>query len=62
MGDHNHFRRVAEKLVHARPESEEEARAALEWIAAREGKALDELMKERSGGAGGGTAGGAAYG
>ena len=37
---------LAEDLVHARPASEEEAKAALEWIAAREGKGLDELIEE----------------
>jgi hypothetical protein len=42
------YRRVAETLVHARPVSEAEAIAALEWIAAREGKRLDELMAEHT--------------
>lgn len=37
---------VAEKLVHARPVNEAEARRALEWIASREGKPLDELVRE----------------
>jgi hypothetical protein len=37
---------LAEELVHARPASEEEAKAALEWIAAREGKGLAELIEE----------------
>jgi hypothetical protein len=45
MGDR--FTRLAEELVHARPTTEDEAIAALEWIAAREGKGLDELMEER---------------
>jgi hypothetical protein len=38
---------LAEELVHARPESEDEAKAALEWIAARDGKRLSELLEER---------------
>ena len=38
---------VAERLVHARPTTEGEAIAVLEWIAAREGKRLDELMQEQ---------------
>lgn len=37
---------LVEKLVHARPVSEAEARRALEWIASREGKPLDELVRE----------------
>lgn len=41
------FTQVAERLVHPRPATEDEAIAALEWIAAREGKALEELMKEQ---------------
>jgi hypothetical protein len=41
------FTRVAEQLVHARPTTEDEAIAALEWIAARQGKGLDELMEEQ---------------
>jgi hypothetical protein len=38
---------LAEELVHARPSSEDEARAALEWIAVRDGKGLAELIAER---------------
>ena len=41
------FRRLAEEIVYARPTSEAEARAALEWLAAREGKGLGELIEER---------------
>lgn len=41
--------RLAEQLVHARPASEDEARAALEWIAAKEGKRLDALVAEHAG-------------
>ncbi|MEA2314611.1 MAG: hypothetical protein QOI03_1303 [Solirubrobacteraceae bacterium] len=37
---------LAEQRVHARPTSEEEARAALEWIAGREGKTLGQLVEE----------------
>jgi hypothetical protein len=40
--------RLAEEIVYARPTSEEEARRALEWVAAREGKGLGELIEERS--------------
>jgi hypothetical protein len=39
--------RLAEELVHARPVTEDEAQAALEWIAARERKELDTLIAER---------------
>jgi hypothetical protein len=39
---------LAEELVHARPENEDEAKAALEWIAARHGQALAELIEECS--------------
>jgi hypothetical protein len=35
---------IAEQLVHARPETEDEARAALEWIAVHRGMGLDELL------------------
>jgi hypothetical protein len=42
-----HLIALAEELVHARPASEDEARAALEWIAARDGKGLAELIEER---------------
>jgi hypothetical protein len=37
---------LAEELVHARPEDEDEAIAVLEWIAAREGKKLADLVEE----------------
>jgi hypothetical protein len=40
--------RLAEEIVYARPTSEEEARRALEWLAAREGKGLGELIEERT--------------
>jgi hypothetical protein len=46
-GMHGHLIELAEELVHARPATEDEARAALEWIAARDGKALAELIEER---------------
>jgi hypothetical protein len=42
-----HLIELAEELVHARPANEDEARAALEWIAARDGKGLAELIEER---------------
>jgi hypothetical protein len=38
---------AAERLVHARPMTEDEAIAVLEWIATREGKRLAELMEEQ---------------
>ncbi|HEY4427427.1 MAG TPA: hypothetical protein VGN08_04415 [Solirubrobacteraceae bacterium] len=41
--------RLAEQLVHARPATEDEARAALEWIAAKEGKRLDTFVAEHTG-------------
>jgi len=37
---------IAELRLHARPTTAEEAEAALEWLAAREGKTLDELIGE----------------
>ena len=37
---------LAQQRVYARPTTEEDARDALEWIAAREGKTLDELIEE----------------
>jgi hypothetical protein len=40
------FTALAEQRLHARPTSEDEARAALEWVAAREGKTLYELVLE----------------
>jgi hypothetical protein len=44
---HGDLIRLAEGLVYARPATEDEARAALEWIAARRGTTLDELMEEQ---------------
>jgi hypothetical protein len=44
---YGHLIRLAEGLVHARPTSEAEAKAALEWIAARDGKRLDTLIEEQ---------------
>jgi hypothetical protein len=38
---------LVEQLVYARPASEREARAALEWLAARDGKHVSELIEER---------------
>jgi hypothetical protein len=40
------WRLLAEGRVHARPSSEDEAKVALEWIAAREGKTLVQLVEE----------------
>ena len=37
---------LAQQRVYARPTTEEGARDALECIAAREGKTLDELIEE----------------
>ena len=37
---------LAQELVYARPEDEDEAKAALEWIAARRGQRLAELIEE----------------
>ena len=45
---HGHLVLIAEKLVYARPESEDEARAALEWIAYRRGMNLAELIRRHS--------------
>jgi hypothetical protein len=44
---HGHLIRLAEGFVHARPATEDEARAALEWIAARQGTTLEELVREQ---------------
>jgi hypothetical protein len=41
--------RLAEGRVHARPTNGEEALAALEWLAQREGKTLQELIEELHG-------------
>jgi hypothetical protein len=38
--------RLAEQRVHARPSTEEDAKAALEWFAAHEGKTLVQLVEE----------------
>jgi len=40
------LRTLAEQIVHARPSTEDDARAALEWIASREGKTLEEVVAE----------------
>jgi hypothetical protein len=40
---------LAEQRVHARPTTEADAKAALEWIAAREGKSLGQLVDELRG-------------
>jgi len=37
---------LAEQVVHARPSTDEDAKHALQWIAAREGKTLGELVEE----------------
>ena len=37
---------AAERLVHARPADADEALAALEWIAGREGKTVAQLIAE----------------
>jgi hypothetical protein len=37
---------AAERRFHATPISEDEAQAALEWVADREGKTLSELVEE----------------
>jgi hypothetical protein len=37
---------LAEQRVDARPASEQEAKAALQWIAAHEGKTLVQLVEE----------------
>jgi hypothetical protein len=37
---------LAEQRVYARPATEEDAKAALEWLAAREGKPLGQLVEE----------------
>lgn len=40
---------LAERRFHARPMSAEDAREALEWVAAREGKTLMQLLDELDG-------------
>ena len=40
------WRALAELRVFARPVTDEDALDALEWIAAREGKTLGELVQE----------------
>jgi hypothetical protein len=37
---------LAERRFHARPMTEDDAREALEWVAAREGKTLVQLIEE----------------
>jgi hypothetical protein len=37
---------LAEQVVHARPSTDEDARHTLQWVAAREGKTLEELVEE----------------
>jgi hypothetical protein len=44
---------AAERLVHARPADADEALAALEWIAGREGKTVAQLIAEVGDTAGG---------
>jgi hypothetical protein len=39
---------LAEQLVFARPRTDEDARDTLEWVAAREGKTLPQLVAELS--------------
>jgi hypothetical protein len=51
MGMRKQLTSLAEQRVHARPTSEDEARAALEWVAACEGKTLTELIEELHGAA-----------
>jgi len=38
---------LAEEILHARPEDENEAKAALEWVRVREGKQLAEWIERR---------------
>jgi len=40
------WRTLAEQVVHACPYTDEDAKHALQWIAAREGKTLGELVDE----------------
>jgi hypothetical protein len=47
--------RLAEQRVYARPSTEEDAKAALEWLAAHEGKTLAQLVEELQTGAAEGT-------
>ena len=42
---------AAERLLYARPSDRDEALAALEWVAAREGKTVTELVAELGDGA-----------
>jgi hypothetical protein len=41
-----HWTELAQQRVYARPATEEDAKAALEWIAAHEGKELGQLVEE----------------
>ena len=43
---HVDWRLLADQLLHGQPASEESAKAALEWLAAREDKTLAELSEE----------------
>ncbi len=45
---------LAEQRLHARPTSEAEAKAALERLAQREGKTLEQLVDEAGGAPDGG--------
>jgi hypothetical protein len=40
---------LVEQRVFARPTSEDEAKAVLEWLASREGKTLAQLVEEQLG-------------
>jgi hypothetical protein len=44
---------LAERRVYATPETEEEAKAALKWIADHEGKTLARLVQELQASSGG---------
>ena len=37
---------LAQKRIYARPATEEDAKDALEWLAAHEGKELEQLVEE----------------
>lgn len=49
--EEDRFTALAEQRLHVRPTSEEEARSALEWLAAKEGKTLSQLVTELHGAA-----------
>ena len=40
------WRMLAEQLVFARPETDDDARGVLEWVARRDGKSLGQLVDE----------------